>query len=156
MWLRDSQLLAAPVPELVAWLADPHYGRRSQAARTLVNRKEQPEVVWPALLAARANDCWMVRMQAPRAAVHLRSPVTPVTPPGTAVSIRFISSSAFRVHRMCCPENPTSGVGPTLAWRIVEARGRDWFKTVDDLRRVKGIGAKTFDGRPYVVVRTTP
>ena len=71
MWLDDNQLAAASVPDLLGWLSDTHYGRRSQAARSLVNRKEQPAVVWPALLAARADDCWMVRMQVPRAAVHL-------------------------------------------------------------------------------------
>ena len=46
------------------------------------------------------------------------------------------------------------GVGPTLAGRIVVARGTERFKSPDDLRRVKGIGAKTLDNlRPYVVCR---
>lgn len=43
-------------------------------------------------------------------------------------------------------------VGPTLAQRIVEeraARGR--FRSVEDLRRVRGIGPKTYEGlRDYV------
>jgi HEAT repeat protein len=66
--------------DLLGWLSDPHYGRRSQAARTLVNRKEQPGVVWPALQAARADDCWMVRIQVPRAAVHLGIPAEQAVP----------------------------------------------------------------------------
>lgn len=46
------------------------------------------------------------------------------------------------------------GVGPTLARRIVDARGLDRFKSPDDLRRVKGIGTKTLEAvRPYVVCR---
>jgi competence protein ComEA len=46
------------------------------------------------------------------------------------------------------------GVGPTLARRIVEARGTERFKSPDDLRRVKGIGPKTMDSlRQYVTVR---
>ena len=46
------------------------------------------------------------------------------------------------------------GVGPTLASRIVLARGTERFKSPDDLRRVKGIGAKTLENlRPYVVCR---
>ncbi|MFO0850864.1 MAG: helix-hairpin-helix domain-containing protein [Gemmataceae bacterium] len=46
------------------------------------------------------------------------------------------------------------GVGPTLAGRIVLARGTERFKSVDDLRRVKGIGVKTLDNlRPFVVCR---
>jgi DNA uptake protein ComE-like DNA-binding protein len=41
------------------------------------------------------------------------------------------------------------GVGPTLSARIVAGRP---FASVDDLRRVKGIGAKTLEGlRPHVV-----
>lgn len=40
------------------------------------------------------------------------------------------------------------GIGPTLARRIVEARP---FRTVDDLRRVRGIGVKTLNRlRPLV------
>ncbi len=43
------------------------------------------------------------------------------------------------------------GVGPALAARIVETRGAKPFATPDDLRRVRGIGAKTLETlRPYV------
>ena len=43
------------------------------------------------------------------------------------------------------------GVGPTLAGRIFAAKP---FTSVDDLRRVKGIGAKTLENlRPFVVVK---
>ena len=46
------------------------------------------------------------------------------------------------------------GVGPVLAQRIVLARGTERFKSPDDLRRVKGIGAKTLASvRPFVTVR---
>ncbi|MGL6097568.1 MAG: helix-hairpin-helix domain-containing protein [Fimbriiglobus sp.] len=46
------------------------------------------------------------------------------------------------------------GIGPTLARRIVEARGSQRFITPDDLKRVKGIGPKTVESvRPYVVCR---
>jgi competence protein ComEA len=42
------------------------------------------------------------------------------------------------------------GIGPTLARRIIEARP---FRSVDDLRRVRGIGARTLDKlRPFVTV----
>jgi competence ComEA-like helix-hairpin-helix protein len=44
-------------------------------------------------------------------------------------------------------------VGPKLSSRIVEARDKKPFQTVEDLRRVPGIGAKTLDSlRPYVTV----
>jgi competence ComEA-like helix-hairpin-helix protein len=48
------------------------------------------------------------------------------------------------------------GIGPTLATRIVEQRDREPFQAVEDLRRVKGIGARTLDKlRPYVAVGST-
>jgi len=42
-------------------------------------------------------------------------------------------------------------IGPKLAQRIIEERDKQPFATVNDLRRVKGIGPKTLDGlRPFV------
>lgn len=44
------------------------------------------------------------------------------------------------------------GIGPTLAKRIVEDRASHGpFTTIEDLRRVKGIGVKTLDKlRPHL------
>ncbi|MCS7046568.1 MAG: helix-hairpin-helix domain-containing protein [Gemmataceae bacterium] len=45
------------------------------------------------------------------------------------------------------------GIGPTLSQRIIEARTQRPFASVDDLRRVRGIGPKTLARlRPYAVV----
>jgi len=45
------------------------------------------------------------------------------------------------------------GIGPTLAARIVQYRANAAFATVDDLRKVKGIGVKTLDAiRPFLAV----
>jgi competence protein ComEA len=45
------------------------------------------------------------------------------------------------------------GVGPTLSARIIQARERRPFQSVDELRRVKGIGVKTLEAlRPFVRV----
>lgn len=45
------------------------------------------------------------------------------------------------------------GIGPVLAGRIMEARRAEAFRRVDDLRRVRGIGAKTLEKlRPHVTV----
>jgi competence protein ComEA len=44
-------------------------------------------------------------------------------------------------------------VGPVMAAAIAAARREKRFETVDDLRRVKGLGAKTLDAlRPFVTV----
>ena len=49
------------------------------------------------------------------------------------------------------------GVGPVLSQRIVAAREKAPFRTVEDLRRVSGIGIKTMEKlRPLVVVGDPP
>jgi competence protein ComEA len=46
------------------------------------------------------------------------------------------------------------GIGPKLAQAIIETRAASPFTSPDDLKRVKGIGAKTMDKvRPFVVVK---
>jgi competence protein ComEA len=45
------------------------------------------------------------------------------------------------------------GIGPTLSARILAARQKGRFRSVEELRKVKGIGAKTLQRlRPWVVV----
>ena len=47
------------------------------------------------------------------------------------------------------------GIGAKLAQRIVEARAKAPFKSVDELRRVGGIGPKTLEKlRPLVTIKT--
>jgi competence protein ComEA len=47
------------------------------------------------------------------------------------------------------------GVGPKLSQRIIAERDKKPFKSVDELRRVSGIGAKTLEHlRPLVTVGT--
>jgi competence protein ComEA len=49
------------------------------------------------------------------------------------------------------------GIGPKMSQAILDERERAPFKSVDDLRRVHGIGAKTLDRlRPYVTVGGEP
>jgi competence protein ComEA len=45
------------------------------------------------------------------------------------------------------------GIGPTLSQRIIETRTKQPFQSVEDLRRVRGIGAKTLERlRPHVLI----
>jgi competence ComEA-like helix-hairpin-helix protein len=47
------------------------------------------------------------------------------------------------------------GIGPSLAQRIVEARSRKRFGSVEELSAVRGIGARTLERlRPFVRVET--
>ena len=49
------------------------------------------------------------------------------------------------------------GIGPVLSARIVETRQARPFASVDELRRVKGIGVKTLEKlRPHVMVGPDP
>ena len=49
------------------------------------------------------------------------------------------------------------GIGPKLSQRILEVRAKAAFKSIEDLRRVPGIGVKTLDKlRPFVTVGTPP
>jgi competence ComEA-like helix-hairpin-helix protein len=49
------------------------------------------------------------------------------------------------------------GIGPVLARRIIEERRKRLFQSVDDLRRVSGIGPKRLEQlRPYVRVGEPP
>jgi competence protein ComEA len=50
------------------------------------------------------------------------------------------------------------GIGPVLAQRVVERRAKSGgFRSVDDLRRVKGIGAKRLERvKPLVTVDSSP
>jgi competence protein ComEA len=78
---------------------------------------------------------------APRASAGTRK-IQPGDPP-----INVNAASVEELQRL-------PGVGPTIALRIVAARDVAPFKSVDELRRVKGIGVKTLDGmRPYLVVK---
>lgn len=49
------------------------------------------------------------------------------------------------------------GIGPKLSQRIIDERQKAPFKSVDELRRVSGIGAKTLEKlRPYIMVGKVP
>ncbi|MBL8797334.1 MAG: helix-hairpin-helix domain-containing protein [Planctomycetia bacterium] len=48
-------------------------------------------------------------------------------------------------------------IGPVLSLRIIDERGKRPFRSVEDLRRVPGIGPKTLDKlKPYVTVGARP
>jgi competence ComEA-like helix-hairpin-helix protein len=78
---------------------------------------------------------------APRAA----HPAPPADP--TPLDVNLASAADFA---------RLPGVGPALAARIVDARSREGpFGTVDDLRRVRGVGHATLERlRPLLAVNT--
>jgi competence protein ComEA len=72
-----------------------------------------------------------------------------------ANSSRHASMAALNLNKATQQDfERLPGIGPVLAGRIVEYRqSRGVFRDVEQLRRVKGIGRKTFERiRPLVVV----
>lgn len=75
-------------------------------------------------------------------------------PPRTSGKKELVPASVLDLNRATQEElQRLPGIGPKLSQRILDERARSPFKSVEDLRRVSGIGAKTLDKlRPYVRV----
>jgi len=66
--------------------------------------------------------------------------------PATSEVIDLNTATAAELRKL-------PGIGPKLSQAILDERDKAPFKSVDDLRRVHGIGAKTLDKlRPYITV----
>lgn len=84
-----------------------------------------------------------------------RVPAVPVQAPATSTGSTRTGTPLLNVNTATAAElEALPGIGPTLAARIVEDRQTNGpFATVDDLKRVKGIGDKLLERiRPYVTV----
>jgi competence protein ComEA len=69
--------------------------------------------------------------------------------PSASVKIDLNRASAAELQQL-------PSVGPVLSQRIIETREKTPFKSVDELRRVSGIGVKTLEKiRPFVTVGDT-
>jgi competence protein ComEA len=93
---------------------------------------------------------------AERAPAPVKQPAAPrkPSPAPAAAKKTAVSSALIDVNTATATElRNLPGIGPKLSQAIVDERERAPFKSVDDLRRVHGIGAKTLDKlRPYVTV----
>jgi competence protein ComEA len=74
---------------------------------------------------------------------------------GSPVGRKVLPASKVDLNRATAEQLRTlPNIGPTLATRILDARRDKPFRAVDDLRRVKGVGAKTLEKlRPFVEVK---
>ena len=84
----------------------------------------------------------------PRTAVEAVGERPPIRPSGTSVARPLDLNAASERDLEQLP-----GIGPVLALRIIEYRGA--FRDVEQLRRVKGIGKKTFDRISALVAVTS-
>lgn len=96
-----------------------------------------------------------LRIDQPRIARGMRPDPTEGKPP--VEPRKVIPGKKVELNRATASELGTlPGIGPTLTARILDARRERPFRAVDDLRRVKGIGAKTLEKlRPFVEVRAS-
>jgi competence protein ComEA len=100
--------------------------------------------------------------EAPAVATHVAyyPPKPPAASPGKEAGGKKVAAldRAIDINRATAEElQKLPGIGPRIAQRIVDERGKGPFKSVDELRRVSGIGAKTLDKlRPFVTVDGSP
>lgn len=76
-------------------------------------------------------------------------------PPGRPRPHRTSPASAVDINRATVDDLVAlPGIGPALAARIVDARGKQMFARIEDLVRVRGIGPATLERlRPLVTAR---
>jgi len=86
----------------------------------------------------------------------LAEPSSDKNPPRRSGSSKKSPSLGLKIdinHASAAELQQLPSVGPVLSERIIEAREKTPFKSVDELRRVSGIGAKTLEKlRPFVTV----
>ena len=115
----------------------------------------------------------------PWVCVESEMPAAEVLPPGAELSVAAVPRRAAPpsprksgktkkeegLHGIVININEASAgelqrlprIGPTLSERILEERGKGRFRSVEELRRVKGIGPKTLDNlRPFITVGNDP
>lgn len=162
LWPRSAQVIAALLVTttlcLLAWHG--HLGSRSSTHPSQLRRPAH---------SARTDDNYDSQSKSeeePTASVALvapdaTDPTDMPTRPGArslAVGIKKLvaGDEPLDVNRATLTElQRLPGVGPSLAARIVERREVKPFDSVDDLRKVKGIGPKILQGmRPVVTVGT--
>ena len=87
---------------------------------------------------------WAVVM----AVVVLFTAVAPLVPVGAEIDHRIDINTASAAELATLP-----GIGDSKAKAIVDYRTADPFRTIEDLKKVKGIGDKTFESlRPNLMV----
>jgi competence ComEA-like helix-hairpin-helix protein len=123
-------------------------------------RREHPDVAARLETLDRAAPSPPSPAPAQALSARVARPTTaPATPPAHAVHVPRRADIVTPVDlNLASREDLQSlpGVGPALAARIVDARARDGpFASVEDLRRVRGVGRATLERlRPLLAVNT--
>lgn len=140
------------LPEDAAGIAHDRELRRSALAQwcdeRVLNPAEQvAAAVWTAIALVVVALWWVWQGAATGRVIDIdRAPAVPI-------------SFVVNVNEADWPElSQLPGIGPVLAQRIVASRAQDGpFRSVDDLRRVQGIGPITIERlRPHVATLSPP
>lgn len=101
----------------------------------------------------RPDDLLVVRGIGPSLVARL-GPHLDLSAPPSAPTRRRRPSPGIDINRADAPElERLPGVGPAIARRIVDRRGKRLFRSVDELLEVRGIGPATLERlRPHAVV----
>lgn len=84
----------------------------------------------------------------------LTRPAPPSPAPTTSTTTKLAAGQTLDPNTATLAElQQLPGIGPKMAERIVAERTKKPFDSIDDLRRVSGIGAKTLDKlRPHLAI----
>jgi competence ComEA-like helix-hairpin-helix protein len=82
-----------------------------------------------------------------------KSPAMPGAPSGSSKKAAKLGELIDVNHATQAELQKLPGIGPKMSQRILDERAKKFFKSVEDLRRVSGIGPKVLEKRrPYVVI----
>jgi|SRR5579875_3930422 HEAT repeat protein len=73
MQRKKGRIVGGSFDELVAMLSSPDHFDRAEAARLLVNMRKEAIKALPALLTLHNDPCDLVRIQVPRAIIHMEA-----------------------------------------------------------------------------------
>jgi competence protein ComEA len=95
---------------------------------------------------------------AAEAPVPKPSPLAKTTAPGKSKKEALLTGAPININLASQAElMRLPRIGPKLSERIIEERAKGPFKSVDELRRVKGIGPKTLANlRPFITAGEDP
>jgi len=96
---KNGRIVGGSFDELVAMLSSSNHFDRAEAARLLVNMRKEAIKALPALLALHNDPCDLVRIQVPRAIIHMEA-----RPDEAAEVLRCLLNDKDKIVRLYAEE----------------------------------------------------